>query len=327
VILVLVEHDGGRPNRSSLEALTFARGIGAPGSETQPIEAVLFGSGAGEVATQLGGFGVRRAHAVEIPGVDDYAPAAWGRALAQLAEAGRPDAVIAAGTERGNEVLAHAGAMTGAAMAANCTEVRPGDPWTLTRQRWGGSLLEEARLAGPSPRLLTVAEHIVAPEAAASLAVEISTFAPTLAAGDLRTRVVGRLQRAAGSVALSDARVVVGGGRGVGSAGGFEPLEELAALLGGTVGVSRVVTSAGWRPHTEQVGQTGARIAPDLYIACGISGAIQHIVGCKASKAILAINTDPEAPIMARASYAVIGDLHTVLPAINDEIRRRLGLV
>src|SRR6185295_8803229 len=132
-----------------------------------------------------------------------------------------------------------------------------------------------------------------------------------------------RTEPEAGTIALADARVVVGGGRGVGSADGFAALEELASLLGGTVGVSRAVTSAGWRPHAEQVGQTGQRIAPDLYIACGISGAIQHIVGCKAAKHILAINNDPDAPIMSVADYAVIGDLHTVVPAISAEIRRR----
>ena len=119
--------------------------------------------------------------------------------------------------------------------------------------------------------------------------------------------------------------MVVGGGRGVGSAEGFAELEELAGLLGGAVGGSRVVTSAGWRPHSDQIGQTGLRIAPDLYIACGISGAIQHIVGCKAAKRILAINTDPDSPIMAAADYAVIGDLHQVVPAITAEIRRRAG--
>ena len=124
-------------------------------------------------------------------------------------------------------------------------------------------------------------------------------------------------------ISLTDAKVVVGGGRGVGSAEGFGELEELAGLLGGAVGGSRVVTSAGWRPHSDQIGQTGLRIAPDLYIACGISGAIQHIVGCKAAKRILAINTDPNAPIMAAADYAVIGDLHQVVPAIIAEIRRR----
>jgi len=119
--------------------------------------------------------------------------------------------------------------------------------------------------------------------------------------------------------------VVVSGGRGVGSTGGFESLEELAALLNGAVGCSRAVTNEGWRPHADQVGQTGARVAPDVYFACGISGAIQHYVGCKGSKNIIAINTDPEAPIIAKADYAVIGDLHQVLPAVSEALRKLKG--
>jgi electron transfer flavoprotein alpha subunit len=138
----------------------------------------------------------------------------------------------------------------------------------------------------------------------------------------LRVRVTARVAAASDKISLTDAKVVVGGGRGIGSAEGFAMLEELAGLLGGAVGGSRVVTSAGWRPHADQIGQTGVRIAPELYIACGISGAIQHIVGCKAAKRIIAINTDPEAPILSHASYAVIGDLHTIVPAISAEIRR-----
>ncbi len=137
--------------------------------------------------------------------------------------------------------------------------------------------------------------------------------------------VVRRLAPDRSGISLTDARVVVGGGRGVGSAEAFSELEELAAVLGAAVGVSRVVTSAGWRPHSQQIGQTGLRIAPDLYIACGISGAIQHIVGAKAAKRILAINTDRDAPIMSVADYAVIGDLHQVVPAITAEIRRVTG--
>ena len=123
-------------------------------------------------------------------------------------------------------------------------------------------------------------------------------------------------------VSLAEAKVVVSGGRGVGSADGFGMLEELAGLLDAAVGCSRVVTSAGWRPHTDQVGQTGTKVSPDLYIACGISGATQHIAGCKGAKKILAINTDAEAPILASADYAVIGDLSEIVPAITAELRR-----
>jgi electron transfer flavoprotein alpha subunit len=209
-------------------------------------------------------------------------------------------------------------------MAANVTEVTPGDSWRLVRQRWAGSLLEDAALDAPI-RLLTVAPHAVAidPATSGAPAPTISRFEPELDAADLVARVIGREAKAGGGISLQDAKVVVGGGRGVGSAAGFERLEELAGLLGGAVGGSRVVTSLGWRPHADQIGQTGLRIAPDLYIACGISGAIQHIVGCKAAKRILAINTDPESPIMAVADYAVIGDLATVVPAITAEIQRR----
>jgi len=126
-----------------------------------------------------------------------------------------------------------------------------------------------------------------------------------------------------GGQSLASARVVVGGGRGVGGAEGFAPLEELADLLGGVVGVSRVVTSEGWRPHTMQVGQTGTKITPDLYLACGISGAIQHFAGCSGAKHIIAINTDPSAPMMTRADYAVVGDLHEVVPALIQALRTR----
>jgi electron transfer flavoprotein alpha subunit len=125
-----------------------------------------------------------------------------------------------------------------------------------------------------------------------------------------------------GGVSLPRARVVVGGGRGLGGAEAFDLLEELAGLLGGAVGCSRAVTSLGWRPHSDQIGQTGTRIAPDLYIACGISGAIQHMVGCKGSKRILVVNTDPQAPILAKADYAVIGDVREVVPAVSAEMRR-----
>ncbi len=138
-------------------------------------------------------------------------------------------------------------------------------------------------------------------------------------------RVVETVSDAAGGVSLRDAKVVVSGGRGVGSSEAFAIIEELAGLLGGAVGCSRVVTSAGWRPHTDQVGQTGTKISADLYVACGISGATQHIAGAKGAKKILAINSDPEAPILSVADYAVVGDLHEIVPAISAELRRVRG--
>ena len=174
--------------------------------------------------------------------------------------------------------------------------------------RWGGSLLEEARLhgageaddRGPARRRGRRPPRASRPS---------QTFTPDLHDEDLVARVVERVDTSTGGLSLAEAPVVVSGGRGVGSPEGFAPLEELAGLLGGVVGCSRAVTMAGWRSHTDQVGQTGTKISPELYIPCGISGATQHMAGCKGAKKLLAINSDPEAPIMATADYAVIGDV------------------
>ena len=328
-ILVFVEHGAGELDRLSREALLLAGSLAS--STGGSVEAVLFGPAAAEAVRNLGAPVVSAAHVVEDARLGAYAPAAWASAIVELIEARSPTAVIAGGSDRGSEVLAHVAARSGRPLVTNVVEVAAGtvagDPWRLTRQRWAGSLLEDGKLTA-DVALLTVAPHVVAvddasaPPASGSVAAA-QPFAPHVHDGDLRGQVTGREPPVAGSISLTDAKVVVGGGRGVGSAEGFAELEELAALLGGAVGGSRVVTSAGWRPHSDQIGQTGLRIAPDLYIACGISGAIQHLVGCKAAKRILAINTDPNSPIMAAADSAVIGDLHQIVPAISAEIRKR----
>jgi electron transfer flavoprotein alpha subunit len=322
-VLVLVELVDGAPDRLSLEALGFARSLGLG-----VVEAAIIGApGVGAAGAGLGAYGVATAHVVEDPRLADYSAAAVASGLAAIAAAGSFDAVIAPGSERGTEVLAHLAARTGAPMAANVTAVGAGSGrWKVTRQRWAGSLLEDAWLDG-EPRLLTVAAHAVpALEPTAGAApVAVVPVAAGISDADLRAKVVGIETTASDKVSLAEAKVVVGGGRGLGSAEAFAMLDELAGLLGGAVGVSRVATSLGWRPHAQQVGQTGTRIAPDLYIACGISGAIQHIVGCKSAKRILVINTDPDAPIFSRAAYAVIGDVHQVVPAISAEIRRTSG--
>jgi electron transfer flavoprotein alpha subunit len=320
MILGLIDHDRGTLNKLSLEMLTL--GYKLADTLNLPLEAVLIGENARALADDLPAYGVSKVHLVQHERLDDYAPEAWAQGLIHLIETEKPQAVLAPGSERGNEVMAHVGAKTDLPLAANCTEVQPGEAYTITRVRWGGSLLEEATLSG-NPKLLTVAPHVVpAEEAPAAEEPVVSTVTPPLDEKDFRVRISGRVEADKDKVSLTDARVVVGGGRGVGSTEGFESLEELAALVNGAVGCSRAVTNEGWRPHADQVGQTGARIAPDIYIACGISGAIQHMVGCKGSKNILVINTDPEAPIIAKADYAVIGDLHQVVPAVSEELRK-----
>jgi electron transfer flavoprotein alpha subunit len=288
---------------ASLEALTFASRLGE-------VEALVFGD------ADVEGY-VARARRVVHDRLDEYAPEAWAQAIAELT----PEVVIAPGTDRGHEVLARVAARLGVPLAANVVEVEvDGDALQLTRQRWGGSLLEEARLTG-TPKLLTVAPHAVESQPA-GMTTTVEEFTPTLRDEHSLVRVTRREEASSGAIRLDTARVVIGGGRGVGSKEGFGILEELANLLGGAVGGSRVVTNLGWRPHSDQVGQTGARIAPDLYIACGVSGAIQHIVGCKGAKRILVINKDAGAPIVRRADWAVIGDLHEIVPAIVAELRK-----
>ncbi len=319
----LVELDGDVVADASLRALTLARGLLA--DTAGGVAAVVFGA---PPLADLAAYGAADVYVVS--GVDGYAPQAWARVLAGLLgpvadRAGGPrPAVVAAGTEHGNEVLAHLGAITGLPMAANCVTVSASDAGELglVRQRWAGLLLEEAVLDAPAA-LLTVATDAVAPAPApAAGTAVVHEISATVSDADLLVRAV-ESPGGTGGVSLATARVVVGGGRGVGSAEGFAPLEELAELLGGVVGVSRVVTSEGWRPHSMQVGQTGTKITPDLYLACGISGAIQHFAGCSGARHIIAINTDASAPMMTRADYAVVGDLHEVLPALVKALRDR----
>jgi electron transfer flavoprotein alpha subunit len=330
-VVVLVECDADGVTLVSREALTFARGLA-----DAPVHAVTVGPLPAEeqrVRDQLAELGVAALHHAQDERLSAYAAAAWAAALVDVARGHDAALVVAAGTPRGNEILAHVATRLDARMAANVVGVEeteqqaPSGPLTVTRQVLGGAALEVMRVDGPLA-VLSVAGHALDPEPAAERGeAEVLPYAPNEAADDLRAQVV-RTEAAAdtgGADALTGARVVVGAGRGVGGADGFTDLMELVDLLGGALGVSRVVTSLGWRPHHEQVGQTGSRISPDLYVACGISGAIQHWAGCQGAKTILSINTDPDAPMMTRANYAVVGDLHEVVPAVNAELRRRLG--
>jgi len=286
VVLVLMDQ-----SKASMEMLALARKFGGP------------------------------LHSVRMDAIQPFSPDALAAILALAADDLNASAVFAAGTDRGNDVMARLASRTGLPLAANCVDAAPGNPVSVSRQRWGGSLLESALLHSPRP-LITVAPNSFPIEAEpAPIDVDVKPLLTRIEEGDLTVCVSDHVATAGGKVSLAEAKVVVSGGRGVGSKEGFAIIEELAGLLGGAVGCSRVVTSAGWRPHSDQVGQTGTKIAPDLYIACGISGATQHMAGCKGAKRILAINADAEAPIMQNSDYAVIGDLKEIVPAISAEIR------
>ena len=319
MILVLIDHDRGEIDPLSLRTLTAARKLG------HEIEAVVIGSDGTALADIVGEYGAKVLHVGTHAAITDYTPMASGRALKDLVEKLKPAAVLGAGTPRGNEQLAHLAAFLDIPMAAECSDITLGTPHQVLRARWAGNLIESANVHAEL-LIATVMSFSIEAEPTHSGAALVAQFEPVLQPQDYIVKILSRGSgESKGGVTLSDAKVIVSGGRGVGGPDGFGNLEELAGLLGGTVGCSRVVTSSGWRPHAEQVGQTGTKVAPDLYIAAGISGAMQHIAGMKNSKTIVVINTDPEAPILRYADYAIIGDLHQVIPALTSAIRQAKG--
>jgi electron transfer flavoprotein alpha subunit len=324
MILVLVETDAAGATEMSLETVTFARLLAK--RTDGPVHALVVGARPDGLVDQLGGYGVTEVRHATGDAFTAYGGAAWAAAVQAAVAATDAEAVVAPGTPRGLEVMAHLAARLDVPMAANVVGL--GDDATqlrVVRQVVGGAVLEEMLLP-ERPAVLAVAGHAVQAEQVTPVPTTLREFSPEVAEADLVARVVSTEPAEPDlSGALTSARVVVGAGRGAGGADGFAGVVELAELLGGALGVSRVVTSMGWRPHHEQIGQTGSRISPELYIACGISGAIQHWAGCASSKTILAINTDESAPMVTKATYAVIGDMHEVVPAINAELRRRRG--
>jgi electron transfer flavoprotein alpha subunit len=318
MVLCLLEHDEGTPEDTSVEMLTLARDVA--GELGADVDAMVVGDRGDAVADAAGEYGVDTLHVVQHDDLDAYAPAAWAESLDQLASAVEPDAVLAPGSDRGHEVLARFGAMRDLPMAANCMEVTVDGDYEVTRQRWGGTLIEHARLSG-EPKLLTAAANEIGAEPAAEVTEpSVESVSPSLEAEALAVGVERIEESEEEGIPLGEARVVVGGGRGVGSGEDFDKLEELADQLGAAIGSSRAAVNEGWRSHDDQIGQTGAKIAPKLYIPCGISGAVQHMVGAKGSDNILAINTDPEAAIIGHADWAVVADLHEVVPELNEAI-------
>jgi len=325
-VWVWVEEEGGRAHPVSWELLGQARKM-AQTLET-PVSAVVMGSGVEALAGQAIAYGADTVYLADEATLGTFRLEPYAALLVKLVQEHRPEILLLGATTRGRDLAAAVAAELGTGLAADCTglEVEPGTRiLRATRPALGGNVLSTVVIPRHRPQVASVRPRVFelpAPDPARSgQVVRVPAVLPEEA---IPTRVL-EVVREEGGVNLTEARVIVSGGRGVGSAEGFRPLQELADLLGGAVGASRSAVDQGWISYPHQVGQTGVTVRPDLYIACGISGAIQHVAGMRTSRYIVAINKDPEAPIFQIADYGVVGDLKAIVPALTRALREKMG--
>jgi electron transfer flavoprotein alpha subunit len=311
-VWVFAELGPSGPAPSALELLTKARSIG------DTVEAVVLGAGATDAAPALGEYGASAVYASDDPVFDDALGRAAAQTVGRLIDEHGPDLLLFATSYGARDVAGRLQAARGLSLMSNATDVLAID--RARTEALGGSTIVDVELSGPTPRLVLVRPR--------SFPAEASPAAGTVVAVDpaAEVRDVRRTERhdeAAGGPRLDGAKVVVAGGRGLGGPEPFSILDELAEVVGGAVGASRAAVDAGWVPYRYQIGQTGTTVTPEVYLAVGISGATQHVVGMKGSKRIVAINKDPDAPIFKLADLGVVGDLFQIVPALTEELRRR----
>jgi electron transfer flavoprotein alpha subunit len=319
-VLVLAEHTAdGEVKKVTAELLTAARRLGEPA-------VVWAGPGAEQARERLAEYGAEKVYVTDSAEFGEYVAAPAAELLAQLVAGRSPAAVLVAGTTEGKEIAGRLAVKTNSGVLTDATDVTAGhDGAPLAEQpNFGGAITVHSRVTRGTPVIAVRPNAVTAEPAPAPAELVPVQFAASDAA---KTAKVS--ERAAADKGerpdLTEAQIVVSGGRGTGSAGGFKVIEQLADALGAAVGASRAVTDAGWYPHQFQVGQTGKTVSPQLYVAVGISGAIQHRAGMQTSKTIIAINKDPEAPIFEIADLGIVGDLFTVVPQLLDEIATRKG--
>jgi electron transfer flavoprotein alpha subunit len=317
-VLVLVEHADGDVKKVTFELLTLARRLGEP-------SAVVIGPGAGSAAASLGEYGAAKVYVVEDPEASSYLVAPAAEILAKLVADASPAAVLLASGAEGKEIAARLALKTGSGLVTDATDVAgDGGSVTAEQQVFGGSTIVRSKVTTGTP-IITVRPNSVAAEPATGAAEQVAVSVD-LSDAAKAARITDRVVEEKGErPELTEAAIVVSGGRGVGSAENFSVIEGLADALGAAVGASRAATDAGWYPHQHQVGQTGKTVSPQLYVATGISGAIQHRAGMQTSKTIVAINKDPEAPIFELVDFGVVGDLHVVVPALTEKLNARKG--
>jgi electron transfer flavoprotein alpha subunit len=315
-VLVLVDHVDGAVRKPTYELLTLARRLGEP-------SAVFLGSGSEQAKDGLASYGAQKVYVADDPSFGDYLVAPKAEALAQLVESGSPAAVLIASSGEGKEIAGRLAIKTQSGLITDAVDVVAGDDGPQTAQSvFAGNHTVTATVTRGTP-IITVKPNAVTPEESAG-AASVETVTVSISDAAKTARVVERKERqATGRPELTEASIVVSGGRGTG--GDFGPIEAFADSLGAAVGASRAVVDSGWYPHSYQVGQTGKTVSPQLYVAAGISGAIQHRAGMQTSKTIVAVNKDEEAPIFELVDFGVVGDLHKVLPQATDEVNRRKG--
>jgi electron transfer flavoprotein alpha subunit len=317
-ILVVVDHADGAVKKPTYEMLTLAARLGEP-------SAVYLGPAEknAEVAEAVKKYGAAKVYAVDDATLKGYLVAPKAEALQQLVEKTHPGALLIASSAEGKEVAGRLAIKVGSGLITDAVDVEAGDGGPVTTQSvFAGNYTVKAKVTKGTP-IITVKPNSAAPvEAEGAGALEEVTVTVSDAAKTAQI-VASQPRKATGRPELTEAAIVVSGGRGTG--GKFEPVEDLADALGAAVGASRAAVDSGWKPHSYQIGQTGKTVSPQLYIAAGISGAIQHRAGMQTSKTIVAVNKDDEAPIFELVDFGVVGDLHTVLPAVTEEVTQRKG--
>jgi electron transfer flavoprotein alpha subunit len=313
-ILVLAEHDGGTVKKVTTELLTLARAHGEP-------SVVWTGDGAEAGQARLAEFGAAKVYVADSPDYADYVVAPKAELLAHLVAAKAPAAVLVAATSEGREVAGRLAVKTSSGVLTDVTGIAGG--LVGEQSIFGGAITVQSRVRAGTP-IFAVRPNAITPEAATAGAAEIEPVSVAVSEDAKTARVTGKVVAERGErPELTEASIVVSGGRGLGSGEHFALIEQLADSLGAAVGASRAATDAGWYPHQFQVGQTGKTVSPQLYVAIGISGAIQHRAGMQTSKTIMVVNKDREAPIFELADFGVVGDLFKVVPQLVEEIGKR----
>jgi len=321
-ILVFVERRDGEIKRPSLEAISVARRL-ADGCGAS-VDAVAIGPAASTLAEQLGGHGVDRLWTMDADHGASYAPELYAATVAQAAEQAGAVVVLAGATAQGKDLAPRAASHMKTVCASDLIEIEFNDgQLTGKRSIYSGRAVASIAVEGASVAFATLRPNAFEPgDGAASGSAQLQALEAPVAADALRVRAVSFEQSEGEEQDVTEASVVVSGGRGLKEAANFSLIRDLAGVLDGAVGASRAVVDAGWIDHSHQVGQTGKVVSPNLYIACGISGAVQHLAGMSSSKVIVAINKDPEAPIFKIADYGIVGDLFEVLPALTEAVRK-----